>query len=145
MSATTAGALIQYLQTKGLGIPIYRDEAPPTTNGQPTPRPYLTVSEGIATVPDPLEDGASTTAREHVTLDLWMDWKNTATNQVVESFTLPGAVTRALQGTRLLPSGSGAPPTTVYGVITHSVGPRILERNENSVHVPYWIEIYRAL
>lgn len=154
MAASTSGALKQFLEGPlamggaNLGVSVYRDQAPDRTA-----KPYLTVSEAFAVVPDLLEDGMATTVREHVTIDVWMDWKNlgaTAVNGVnpggiLESYTLPTAVAKALQGSKLLTSGSGAPPTTVYGVLVHSIGPRIVERDENIVHVPLWVEVWRVL
>jgi hypothetical protein len=145
MAASTSGALKQFLEGPlamggaAIGVPVYRDQAPDLAL-----KPYLTVSEAVAIVPDKLEDGAASTVKEHVTIDVWMQWKDD-NGVLTESYTLPGAVAKALQGSRLLASGSGAPPTTVYGVIVHNVGPRLLERDERIVHVPIWLEIWRAL
>jgi len=148
MAASTSGALKQFLEGQGLGISVFRDQAPDGTS-----KPYLTVSEAVAVVPDKLEDAAASTARERATVDIWMDWKNLGASIVngvnpggiLESYALPGAVAKALQGSRLLTSGSGAPPTTVYGVLVHNVGPRLVERDENIVHVPISVEIWRNL
>jgi hypothetical protein len=146
VAASTSGALKQFLDGQSLGISVYRDQAP-----DGTPKPYLTVSEAVAIVPDKLEDGAPSTVKEHVTVDVWMDWKNigsTVLNGVnpggiLESYALPGAIAKALQGSRLLPSGTGAPPTTVYAAIVRSIGPRLVERDENLVHIPIWVELWR--
>lgn len=147
MSASTSGALKQYLEAQNLGVSVFRDQAPDGTK-----KPYLTVSEAVAIVPDKLEDGAASTAQEHVTIDIWMDWKNlgativngVAPGGILESYTLPRAVLKALQGSRLLTSGSGAPPTRTYGVIVHG-GPRLLERDENIVHWPIWASVWAEL
>ncbi len=148
MAASTSGALKAFLEAQNLNISVYRDQAPANTKP-----PYLSVDEAVAIVPDKLQDGAASTVREHVTVHLWMAWKDlpgmfgfvTGSGALLESLTLPGAVVKALEGSRLQQSGSGVPPTTVYGVKVMSAGPRMLEIDDNVVHVPIWIEIWRAL
>lgn len=154
MAASTSGAVKAYLEGPTamggaqIGVPVYRDQAP--ANAQ---LPYLVVSEAQTIVPDTLEDGVASTVREHITVDVWMAWKNLTTapinnvapGGVLESYALPGAVGRALQGSRLLGSGNGAPPTTVYAALVHNIGPRIVAQDENVVHVPMWVEILRNL
>lgn len=127
---------------------VYRDQAPSSLTliaADGTASPYLTVSEAITVVPDKLEDAAASTVREHATVDIWMPWKNLVSGILLESYTLPAAVSKALQGSRLLTSGTGKPATTVYAVLVHSVGPRIVEIDDNVVHVPIWVEVWRAL
>jgi len=148
MALTTSSAIKQYLEGPlamggaALGLSVYQDQAP-----ENTAKPYITVDEAVAIVPDKLEDGAASTVREHVTVHLWMAWKDllASPNKRLEDPTLAGKIARALQGTRLLASGTGAPPTTVYAVLVKNIGPRLLERDANVVHVPLWVEVWRAL
>ena len=159
MALTTSGAIKAFLEgptaqggaglTSGLdasgqprGVPVYQDQAP-----ENMAKPYVVVDEAIVITPDALEDGAASTGREHVTLTVWMDWKKlqVAGTPRAEDPTLAGKVAKALQGSRLLPTGTGAPPTLTYGVLIHSVGPRILDRDANVVRVPIWVELWRAI
>jgi hypothetical protein len=147
VALTTSSAIKAYLEAPvgmggaGLGLSVYQDQAP-----ENLPKPYITVDEAVAIIPDKLEDGAASTVQEHVTVHLWMSWKNLTAvgNPRLEDPTLAGKIAKALQGSRLLTSGTGAPPTTTYTVLVHSVGPRILERDANVVHVPLWCEVWRA-
>lgn len=113
---------------------MYRDRAP-----KGTALPYITVSEAIAVVPDTLEDGAASTVRETASVDVWMTWKNVTDGSMAESYSLPGAVLRALQGQPLT-----AAPTHVYAVVVTHMGPRLVDEEENVVHVPITVEIWRA-
>lgn len=127
MAASTAGALKAYLEGLGLGVSVFRDEAPA---GQKLP--YITVREEIANVPDRDGDyGDATvehTTAETVQIDVWQTWRNPTTGAVVESYTLPKQVQRALRDARL-----DATPTRTYGVVlTGTV--RLLERADNVVH-----------
>ena len=148
MALTTSSAIKAYLEGPGamgganLGIPAYQDQAP-----ENAVKPYITIDEAVTIVPDSLEDGGATTVKEHVTVHLWMAWKDltVAPNRRLEDPTLVGKILKALQGSRLLTSGSGAPPTTVYAVLVHSTGPRLLEREENIVHHPIWCEVWRTV
>lgn len=144
MSASSSGAVKAFLETQNLGISVYRDEAPSNLDRSVT-NAYLTVSEAVAIAPDKLEDGAASTVKEHVTVDVWMQWKDPVSRKLTESYTLPGAVAKALHGSRLLQSGPNVPATTTYAVLVRNVGPRLVEVDENVVHVPIWVEIYRAL
>lgn len=137
-AASTSGALKGFLEAQGLGISVYRDQAPDNA-----PRPYVVVTEAVSIIPDGLEDGAIGTVKEHATVDLWMDWKNLTTGKLVESYSLPGSVGKALEGSRLMSVGPSKPPQTVYGVLVHSIGPRIVEMDDNLVHVPFWVEVWR--
>ena len=144
MAASTSGALKAYLESPAvaLGVPVYRDQAPA---GQK--KPYITVSEAIALSPDPLEDGAVGTLREEVQIDLWMPWKDLpgqpetkfADGRLLESYSLPGALLRALDGARLATA-----PTTVYGVLVVKAGPRLLAQEENVVHYAVQADVWRV-
>ncbi len=98
------------------------------------------MSEAVAVVPDKLEDSTATTCRETATVDVWMQWKNPATGALTESYTLPGAIQRGLQGNPL-----NAAPTRVYAVIARRLGPRMVEELENLVHTPISVELWRVL
>ena len=74
-----------------------------------------------------------------------MQWKEGIKGALTESYTLPSAVAKALQGCRLLTSGTGVPPTKVYAVLVRNIGPRLLMQDDFIVKVPLWVEIYRAL
>lgn len=102
--------------------------------------PYITVDEAIAIIPDKLEDSQATTGRETASVDVWMPWKDRRTGSVAESYALPMAVARALQGQPL-----PAAPTRAYAVIVHRVGPRLVEEEENLVHMPIEVEVWREL
>ena len=147
MAASTTGALKAFIEAQGLGISVYRDQAP-----SGTARPYITVTEAIAITPDLLEDASAGSAVEEVSIDIWMDWKNVTSGVVngvapgglLESYTLVSAVMQSLIGARL-----STAPTTVYGVVIKRAGPRIVEMDENSaggiVHHVLQVEIFRNL
>lgn len=135
MAASTSGALKAFIEAQGLNISVYRDRAPVNQA-----LPYITVSEAVAIIPDQLEDGAASTVREEATVDVWMAWKDKTAGTIAESYTLPGAVAKALQGQPL-----PAAPTRAYAVIVHRVGPRLVDEEENVVHVPIQVEVWRAL
>lgn len=135
MAASTSGALKALIESLGLNISVYRDRAP-----EGRALPYVTVDEAIAIIPDKLEDGQSTTVRETVSIDVWMQWKNRANGQLAESYTLPYDIARALQGSPL-----DTTPSRAYTVIIHRIGPRLVEEEENLVHMPIEAEVWRVL
>lgn len=135
MAATTAGALKAFIEGLGLSISVYRDRAP--TNLAP---PYVTVEEALAVIPDGLEDDAYSTGVETATVHVWMSWKNTTTGALAESQTLVRDIVRGLQGQSL-----PAAPTRVYAVLVRHEGPRMVDEEENVVHVPITVELMRAL
>src|SRR5260221_2213214 len=98
--------------------------------------------EAIAIVPDVLEDGAAGVTREEVTIEVWMQWKSTSLTRasLAESYTLPGAVARKLQGGRLTTA-----PTVVYAVIVMMVGPRLVEDEENTINVPIQADVMSVM
>src|SRR5207253_7625653 len=107
MAASTAGALKALIESLGLSVSVYRDRAP-----EKTAPPYVTVSEAVAIVTDKLEDGAVSTGKETVSIDVWMTWKNKTTGAITEPYTLPGAILRGIQGKSL-----GSTPTRGYTVL----------------------------
>jgi hypothetical protein len=138
VSASTAGALKAFLEAQSLGIAVYRDQAP-----ENQALPYVIVNEAVAMTPDALEDGASGTVREEVTVDVWMAWKDVTTGLRTESYTLPSAVARVLQGARLNVIGTAV----VYAVVVIMVGPRIVTMEDipATVHVPIQADVMRVL
>lgn len=135
MAASTSGALKAAIEGLGLNISAYRDRAPEGAS-----QPYVTIDEAVAIVPDQLEDGSASTARETVTIHVWMQWKNTVTGVLAESYTLPGAIVAGLQGRGLTQA-----PTRAYAVLIDREGPRAVEEEENTVHVPITAVVWRSL
>jgi hypothetical protein len=136
LSATTSGALKVLIESLGLGLSAYRDEAPAGTK-----RPYITILEEITLVPDQLEDGGVGNAgRETVQIDLWQNWHDPATGVVAENYGLAPALKRGIHGQRLQSIGS----SIVYeALVRHSV--RFLEPTENLVHHALTVEVFRQL
>lgn len=133
MAATTAGALKALIESLGLGISAYRDEAPAGTT-----RPYVTIIEEIALVTDPSEDGVGATVVETCQIDLWQDWHNSTTGGVAESYTLAPALRRGIDGARLALIGSAL---TYQALVRHTL--RQVEPVENVVHHAMTVEVFR--
>lgn len=137
MSATTAGAIKAYLETQSLGIPIYRDDAPP---GQA--KPYITVQEGISLTADSGDTGDHTATlygSELAQVDLWQDKRTAGTDAVAESYPLPAALVRALHGASLTTA-----PTRTHGCTVDSMV-RLVERDTNTVHHAITVRLRRAI
>src|SRR5437660_11211431 len=96
MAATTSGALKARIESLGLGLAAYRDQAPAGTV-----RPYVTITEEVTLVADASEDGHADTVVETTQVDLWQDWHNLTTGAVAESYTLAAALRRGIDGSRL--------------------------------------------
>lgn len=135
MAATTAGAVKAFLEGQGLGIAVYRDQAP---NG--AAKPYVTVVEALVVVPD----GVSTAYTDRGVIEtaqvsVWQQWKDPATGALTESPSLAAAVVSALDGAVL-----ATHPQHVYGcrVADHR---RLLEQENNVVHHPITLELVRNL
>lgn len=145
MAASTFGALKAYLEAQGLGIAVYKD-APPTGVKDATSNllkaPYCVVTPDLGMVRDKHGD-AATTGTELVQLDLWQNWHDPA-DKVSESATLPDAITVALEGTRLMQTGTGVPPKAVYSV--RQLGRiRQLNRDANLVRHIYTLGVHRSI
>lgn len=139
MATTTANALKAFIESLGLGITAHRDRPPKGTD-----RPYVTIIEAIADVPDDTSDGGSgVTTAETVQIDVWETWKADS-GGIAESFTLAQTIARALHGSRLLTSGSGALDKTVYGVRVLSRR-RIPDPDANVVHNAITATVHRNL
>lgn len=135
MPASTSGSLKVLIESLGLGLMAYGDE--PAAG---TVRPYVTITEDIATVPDPLEDGTITTGLETAQVDLWQDWKTSDTGVITEVKTLAPALRNGLHAKRLALIGSAV---TYIVRVTGYV--RLLESEEKVVHHALTLEINRAL
>lgn len=135
MAATTSGALKALIESLGLGLAAYRDDAP---EGQA--KPYATIREQIAVLPD--ESGTpwdSPGVRETAQVDLWQQWRDPATQAVTESYSLPRALMLGLHGATL----NGHPQHT-YGLIARSML-RLPEEENNIVHHAITVELVRDL
>jgi hypothetical protein len=139
MAASTAGALKAYLEAQGLGVSVYRDTAPETAS-----LPYITVTESISVTPDAAFnafDDPQGHVREVVQVDIWQQWRDPDTNALVESYSLPDAVTLALTGSRLSSAPTPTPGVTLQGVR------RLLEPPDEPsvVHHAITVELRRQL
>lgn len=152
MAATIGGAIKAYLEAQGLGIAVYKDAPPQAVRDKATGRivaPYCTYHEDIVPLRmRPMEDGGPANGGTAIVtqtfqLDLWQNWR-AADDTNLESPTLADAITRLLHGSKLLPSGAGAPPVHVAGV--RQVGRiRIEERDPRIVHHAYTLAIDRVI
>ena len=146
LAAGTYGALKAYVEAQGLNISLYKDAAPPTTKDPVTgllKKPYCTIIEDLSMTSDSRDDGGagaggSTYVSELVQLDLWMNWRDSA-DKSLEDRALPSAIHRKLDGCTLDLS-----PTRVYNVVVQN-RIRLVERDNNVVHVAYTLAIRRAL
>jgi hypothetical protein len=133
LSATTAGALKALIESLGLSLSAYRDEA---TAG--TARPYVTILEELAMTADPSEDGKAGTVVEMIQIDLWQDWHNQTTGDIAENYTLAPALRRGIDGVRLALIGTSV---TYIALVRHSL--RMVEPDENLIHNALTVEVYR--
>lgn len=140
MAATTSGALKALIESAGLGLAAYRDEAP--ENATP---PFVVIHEAVSLVPDSSNtrhDGSQRQSREEVQVSLWQEWRSSSPASIAESYTLPDALKEAIDGAALPISGNGAPPKHVWGLRFLS-SRRILDRENNRVHHPLTVEVIR--
>lgn len=137
MSASTGGAIKALLEAAGLGVPVYRDSAPPSAG-----LPYIVVHECITLAPElafnPRSDAAGHVIEE-VQVSVWQRRRDPTTSAISESYTLPDAVCAALHGARLTTL-----PT--YGGHTRMTGrTRLFEDDGSVIHDPITIEVRRTL
>jgi hypothetical protein len=137
VSATTGAALKAMIEAGGLGVSVYRDEAPPGTA-----LPYITVSEAITVNPElafnPRDDAAGHVA-EQVQIDVWQQRRNPTTNAITESYTLPDAVCALVSGGKLTTL-----PT--YGGHIRMLGrSRLIEEEGTVAHDAITAEVRRTL
>lgn len=96
MSATVAGAVKAHGETLGLSLPFYRDEAPAGA-----PLPYVVVSEGITSDPEPGDFGdpdATVDVRETVQMDLWQAMTDPASGARAERYGLRDVLVTRFRG-----------------------------------------------
>lgn len=137
MAASTAGAVKALLEAQGLGISVFRDQAVANATF-----PYVTVSEDISTVPDGLwnaNDDPEGHVSELVQVDIWQQRRNVTTHALLESYTLPDAVMRALHGSKL----SAAPKAVSGAQVVDRV--RLIEPENNIVHTAITLQVRRVL
>lgn len=134
MAQTTAGSLKSLIEGLGLSLTAYRKQAPAGIG-----RPYVTIHDRIAFVPDGSEDGGPGTVRETCQIDLWQDWKNLATGAVAESYTLLPALERGLHGARTPQVGG----RTVYRVYVSGSANVDEPEEENLIHAALTVEVLR--
>lgn len=105
MAATIAGSLKALVESAGLSLQAFRDEAPAGT-----PLPYVTITE--VTAPPILSGDFGDPVNGQPTLavlaqvDLWQARRDPATGAVAERYGLAAALSRALHG-RVPPSVLG--------------------------------------
>lgn len=104
MAQTTAGALKVAIESLGLGISAYRDQAPAGLD-----LPYVVVQEAIAVTPDALEDGRLTSGAEQVQIDVYERLGE-------ENYALMPGLRVGLHGTRLAKIGN----SVVYVVLVRN-------------------------
>lgn len=135
MALTSANALKTLIEGLGLGLSAYRSGPP-----EGLARPYVTIQEEIALVPDPLEDATMTTGQETVQIDLWQDLRNLVTGDTGENYALAPALRRGLHGARLIPIGT----KITYAVLVRSSA-RMEEPKDNIIHTAITVDIFREL
>jgi len=144
MSLSVGGAIKAMLETKGLGIPFYKDVAP-----QKSPKVYGVIHEGIGLAMDPFEDGGpaqgtTNTGKELMQLDLWQNWLK-ADGTVAEDPLLPDRLTNAIHGARCLATpAASVSPKLVY-VIRQEGRVRIFDRDSKTVHHAYTLAVHRQI
>lgn len=120
--ATMGGAFKGYIESLGLGLPVYRDGAPRDAAGAlSTSWPFVVVQEGIGYTADRHGDDDDEQAHlgttELVQVDLWQRAREqiagTARTRVAEDYRLPERVEAALRRRSGLAPHS---PWRVYGV-----------------------------
>jgi uncharacterized protein (DUF736 family) len=119
-----------------LGVAVFRDRAP-----EGTKPPFITVTEGIAIVPDPSFsqfDDPEHHVVEEAQISIWQAWK-TSDTAPAESYTLTDRVLAACQGARLPTAPTHVAGFEVRGRV------RLVERDANLVHDAIEVEIRRTL
>ena len=149
MAANSANAVKALLESLGLGVSVYRDA--PAKNAA---LPYILVHEGISVVPDNAFnafDDPEGHVRELVQVSVWQTWKNLRTGDIVESYTLPDAVYKALRGGRLPDAPTHVTGMTVTGMVRLVGDPSPTTRNapgrgeDDKVHTAITVEVRRTL
>lgn len=137
-SATSSGALKQYIEAQGLGLSAYRDNA-----AEGAVLPYVRIHEEITKTPrrsgDFGDQAAEVLVTEEVQLDLFQPYKNDS-NAVVEVYPLTDQLVRKLHGAHL----ASFYTKRVAGVrVLNST--RFLNEDENVVRHLITVALDRAL
>jgi hypothetical protein len=138
VAASTAGALKAYIESLGLSLAVYRGKKP---EAEKVAR-WVEVTEDISTVPDGVFnafDDPDGHVSELAGVDLYQRRMNPATGANAESYTLPDALTKALNGARLVSA-----PTHVVGVTVVGRN-RVPDPDTNVVHHALTVQIKRTL
>lgn len=139
MAASTAGAIKALIESAGLGLAAYRDEAPKGAT-----KPYVTILERIAVVPNGSDgrfdhDAGAHSINETVQVSLWEQWREAADGGALrESYTLSDALVRLLDGASL-----PVAPTHVWGVLLQSSRRLPPERDTNLVQTAMTLLVVR--
>lgn len=145
LAESTAGAIKQYIEGLHLGLAVDRDRPPPDPKVTAVKRPYVTVTEDIGMTHDGDEDGGAgqggtSYVVELAQVDLWMDWRSSATNGgAKESRSLASTLHRAFAGAVL-----DLAPTRVYGVRVQN-RLRLVDEIANVVQVSFTLAIKRVI
>lgn len=136
-AASTGGAIKQYLEGQGLGVPVFRDRA-----AKDQAYPYITVAEELALTVVQRADAGD----ELVQVDLWQYLRHPAgvappavAGRNAENSTL----VRALQGALRRASLAAAPTLTYRATLEGSV--RLTEPDNNLVHHALTVRVHREL
>lgn len=135
MAVSTSGALKAQIESLGLKLTVYRDRAP-----EGTATPYVVVNEALATIPDKLEDGGTSTGKETVSIDVWQQWKDPATGSLTENRTLSDSIVRGIHACNLTQA-----PTRAYSVLVKSTRRLPPEEEMNLTHSNITAVVWRVL
>ena len=132
MSATIAGALKAHIETLGLNVVAYRDQAPTEQTGH-----YIVIHEGISTVRE-TDQGDAHAATELVQVDYFQPWR-ASDGSLAENPASTAALITGIQGAQLATA-----PKRVYGCLVDS-SQRFVEHDTNRVHEAITVRIRRNL
>lgn len=150
MSATIAGAFKAYLETLGLGVPVYRDGAPVVARGPDgdvlAAPPYVVVQDGVGVTPSLLggdlgDSDADRSQVELVQVDLFQlarEQVSATRTRTTEDPVLIARIGRALTGTGIRPHA----PVLVYA---HRVtGGQRWPISDNVARYTWTVEVQRG-
>jgi len=102
MASTTAGAVKAFIETLGLSVPCFRDEAPVNkSDGTPQSRPYVVIQDSLGDFPLRTGDNKYKRTTELVQVDVYENIINPTTGARDESYSLAKTIFRSLTSTRL--------------------------------------------
>lgn len=134
MAASLSGSVKQLIESAGLGLAVYRDDA----GASVTATTWATVSEAVSITTASLGDnGAADAVIELLQVDLYQPWRAENPGDPAEDYTLADLLYRVLHGA-LLPD----PPMLVRSCKVDTY-PRFTERDSNLVHHAFTLRIAR--